>query len=103
RDWSSDVCSSDLPALAGAGRLVPRFRGLAEAPLACVLAQAHAATPSRTLARARLLRRLLRGLGLLRGLLHRHLLLRRRTLVAVDALLQQRHEVDHVGGGALLD
>src|SRR5690606_4638821 len=57
---------------------------------------------ARGLARGGLLGRLLRGLG---GLLRRRALgaaaglLRRRPPLAADALLQQGHEVDHVGGG----
>src|SRR5581483_11433380 len=42
---------------------------------------------------------LLGGLAFLRRLARRRLLrgLRRRTLLGVDALFQQRHEIDHVG------
>src|SRR5690606_32783028 len=75
-------------ALAAAGTRggVVGFRGLAEAALACVLAQAHPAPPSGTLAGAGLLGRLARLGRLLGGLLRRGLL-RRGALVLVDALL----------------
>src|SRR5690606_35706372 len=60
---------------------------------------------ARGLARGGLLGRLPGGLGGLGGLLRRRALgaaaglLRRRPPLAADALLQQGHEVDHVGGG----
>src|SRR5690348_16531091 len=74
--------SSGLAALAGGGGLL--CRGLARSLLGCGL----------RLLGGRLLRR-----RLLFGLFRRVLALGRRALLALDALLEQRHEVDHVGGG----